>query len=229
MRTGNEPQDLIETRRWANIPLIGIVLYIILDVVVQLLPPHYSLLQAESDLAVGPYGWIMNINFVIRGLLSAAIILAIYKSMKNIVRPVVGMVFFAIWGATSFLLAFFNTDVPNASLIVNNPTFHGYLHLALALIGFICAPIGMLIISIAFRKEEKLKSLRIPALIISILSIVAFLYLGLRGVHARNFGINERICIGLVLIWIAIVASKLRQLHAEENPSIKTDLHKAKE
>ena len=125
MTIENEPQNLIQTRRWANIALIGIVLYIILDVVVQMLPPHYSLRQAESDLAVGPYGWIMNINFVIRGLLSAAIILAIYKSMKNIVRPVVGMVFFAIWSATSFLLAFFNTDVPNASLVVNNPTYHG--------------------------------------------------------------------------------------------------------
>jgi hypothetical membrane protein len=221
-------KNMIQTRRWANMALIGIVFYIILDVVIQMLPPHYSLRQAESDLAVGPYGWIMNINFVVRGLLSAAIILAIYKSMKNIVRPTVGMVFFAIWSAASFLLAFFNTDVPNASLVVSNPTYHGELHLVLALIGFICAPIGMLIISIAFRKEDRLKSLSTPTLIISILAVLAFLYLGLRGVHARNFGINERIFIGLVLIWIAVVASKLRRLHTEENRMIKTDLHQVK-
>jgi hypothetical membrane protein len=93
MTIENEPKNMIQTRRWANMALIGIVFYIVLDVVMQMLPPHYSLRQAESDLAVGPYGWIMNINFVIRGLLSAAIILAIYKSMKNIVRPAVGMVF----------------------------------------------------------------------------------------------------------------------------------------
>jgi hypothetical membrane protein len=221
-------KNMIQTRRWANMALIGIVFYIIIDVVIQMLPPHYSLRQAESDLAVGPYGWIMNINFVIRGLLSAAIILAIYKSMKNIVRPIVGIVFFAIWSATSFLLAFFNTDVPNASLVVSNPTYHGELHLVLALIGFICAPIGILIISIAFRKEDRLKSLATPALIISILAVLSFLYLGLRGVHARNFGINERIFIGLVLIWIAVIALKLRRLHSEENPIIKTDLHQAK-
>ena len=85
--TENEHQNMMQARRWANIALIGIVFYIILDVVIQMLTPHYSLRQAESDLAVGPYGWIMNINFVVRGLLSAAIILAIYKSMKNIVRP----------------------------------------------------------------------------------------------------------------------------------------------
>ena len=212
---------MVQTRRWANIALIVIALYIVLDVVVQMLPPHYSLRQAESNLAVGPYGWIMNINFVIRGLLSAAIILAIYKSMKNVVRPVVGMMFFTVWSAASFLLAFFNTDIPNASLIVNNPTFHGEFHLVLALLGFICAPIDMLMISITFRKEDRLKSLTTPALIISILAVLAFLYLELRGVHARNFGINERVCIGLVLIWIAIVASKLRQLRTEEKPSDK--------
>ena len=216
---------MIQSRTWANVALVGVLLYVVLDIIVQMLPPHYSLRQAESDLAVGPYGWIMNINFVIRGLLSAAIILAIYKSMINIVRPVVGMIFFVIWSAASFLLAFFNTDIPKASLIVNNPTFHGELHLVLALLGFICAPIGMLIISIAFRKEDRLKSLTAPALIISIIAALAFLYLGLRGVHARNFGINERICIGLVLVWIAVVASKLRQLHAKENPLIKADLH----
>jgi hypothetical membrane protein len=221
MRIENGPQNMVQTRRWANIALIVIALYIVLDVVVQMLPPHYSLRQAESNLAVGPYGWIMNINFVIRGLLSAAIILAIYKSMKNVVRPVVGMMFFTVWSAASFLLAFFNTDIPNASLIVNNPTFHGEFHLVLALLGFICAPIGMLMISITFRKEDRLKSLTTPALIISILAVLAFLYLELRGVHARNFGINERVCIGLVLIWIAIVASKLRQLRTEEKPSDK--------
>ncbi|MGB7724584.1 MAG: DUF998 domain-containing protein, partial [Dehalococcoidales bacterium] len=110
----------------------------------------------------------------------------------------------------------------------SNPTYHGELHLVLALIGFICAPIGILIISIAFRKEDRLKSLATLTLIISILAVLAFLYLGLRGVHARNFGINERIFIGLVLIWIAVVASKLRRLHTEENPMIKNDLHLAK-
>jgi len=37
--------------------IVGIVFYVILDVIAQLLPPHYSAhSQAESDLAVGPYG-----------------------------------------------------------------------------------------------------------------------------------------------------------------------------
>lgn len=204
----------VQIRRWADITLIGIVLYIILDIVVQILPPHYSLRQAESDLAVGPYGWIMNINFVIRGLLSATVTLAIYKAMKSSIRPVVGMILFGIWTGASFLLAFFNTDVSNFSVSMNSSTIHGRLHLALAMIGFICAPVGILIISRAFRKGDKLKSLGTPALVISIISVLAFLFLGLGGVHARNFGIIERVCIGSVLLWIALVAFKLRRVQA---------------
>ena len=215
MKIENEHQNLlVQKRRWANITLIGIVLYIILDIIVQMLPPHYSLRQAESDLVVGPYGWIMNINFIIRGLLSAAVILAIYKAMKSSIRPVLGMIFFGIWAGASFSLAFFNTDVSNFSVSMSSSTFHGQLHLVLAMIGFICAPIGMLIISRAFQKEDELKSIGTPALIISILSVLAFLYLGLRGVHARNFGIIERVSIGSVLLWIVVVALKLQRIKA---------------
>lgn len=58
----------------ALVAIIGIVVYVVIDVIAQLLPPHYNaIIQAESDLAVGPYGFLMTINFVIRGLLSLAL------------------------------------------------------------------------------------------------------------------------------------------------------------
>jgi len=48
-----------------------IILYVVLDAIAQVLPPHYSpLSQAESLLAVGPYGYIMTVNFLIRGVFS---------------------------------------------------------------------------------------------------------------------------------------------------------------
>jgi len=68
---------------WAVIP--GIVLYLILDVVAQLLPPHYSpITQAESDLAVGKYGFIMTINFLNRGVLSLLFIFAFLQTLDLI-------------------------------------------------------------------------------------------------------------------------------------------------
>ena len=55
--------------------IAGIVPYLALDVLAQLLPPHYSpVRQVESDLAVGPYGYVMTINFALRGALSLALV-----------------------------------------------------------------------------------------------------------------------------------------------------------
>ena len=54
-------------RIFGALTIAGIALYLVLDVVAQMLPPHYSpVRQAESDLAVGPYGYVMTINFVVR-------------------------------------------------------------------------------------------------------------------------------------------------------------------
>ena len=46
--------------------MVCIVLSVLLEVIVQLLPPHYNpLSQSESDLAVGPYGflWLSILSF----------------------------------------------------------------------------------------------------------------------------------------------------------------------
>ena len=50
--------------------------------VAQLLPPHYSpISQAESDLAVGKFGFIMTINFLNRGVLSLLFIYAFLRTL----------------------------------------------------------------------------------------------------------------------------------------------------
>lgn len=44
--------------RLALATIVGIALYVVIDVITQLLPPHYNpISQAESNLAVGPYGY----------------------------------------------------------------------------------------------------------------------------------------------------------------------------
>lgn len=53
-----------------GIVMVCIIIAVLLEGIVQALPPHYNpLSQSESDLAVGPYGFLMNINFIIRGIL----------------------------------------------------------------------------------------------------------------------------------------------------------------
>ncbi len=64
--------------------IMGIVIYLVLDIIAQMLPPHYNFItQAESDLAVGPYGYVMAVNFLIRGLLSLSFIIGLIITFKS--------------------------------------------------------------------------------------------------------------------------------------------------
>lgn len=194
----------------ALITLICIPIYILLDIIVQLLPPHYSIKLAESLLADGPYGYIMNINFLIRGMLSISVIIALSQYVKNSIPSAsfkIGRVMFWVWGIAAFLLAIFNCDTSATAT-----TLHGKIHFFLGVVAFIAAPIGMLLISISIRNVAQLKSIKIVTLVVSILDICVFLIL----FSKHNWltlsypGIVERVGIGLVLLWSGIIAFKLK-------------------
>ena len=84
----NESEEYIEgakeklfynPRIYFILTIIGVVLYLVLDIIAQLLPPHYNFItHAESDLAVGPYGYIMAVYFLIRGLFSSLFITGLF-------------------------------------------------------------------------------------------------------------------------------------------------------
>ena len=177
----------------ALVTIVGIVLYIVIDVIAQLLPPHYNpITQAESDLAVGPYGYLMTINFVIRGLLSLALLLALTRSTSPQDRSQTGLVLLGIWAVGAFLLALFPTDIAGNG----HATLHGLIHLLVAFIAF---------------AHERWHSLRTPALTIVALTLIALilLFLGPSFGLQRISGLLERLFLGLALLWILLVALRL--------------------
>src|SRR5271157_5717078 len=92
---------------------VGILFYIILDIIAQNLPPYYSPISvAESDLAVGPFGYIMTINFIVRGFWSSCFIYGLWSVLnaKERIACRHGFWLLGIWTIGSFLLAAFPTD-----------------------------------------------------------------------------------------------------------------------
>jgi hypothetical protein len=189
--------------------IFAIVLYVILDIIAQLLPPHYSAIsQAESDLAVGPYGFIMSINFVVRGLIALALLWTINARFTEKVISRTGLALVGIWGVGSLLLAFFPADLAGSK-----PTLHGLLHLVLALLAFICGAFGELILSRSFAKEDRWRLLSNIETVIAILAIFMFFpaTAGLFSHFLQHIGgLVERIFIGLVLLWMLVVAASIR-------------------
>jgi hypothetical membrane protein len=196
------------------IVILGIVLYVILDVIAQVLPPHYSpISQAESDLAVGKFGLIMTVNFLNRGILSLLFIFAFLQTLdvKGVARlPFrTGTYLFGVWAVEALLLAIFPTDVPATPL-----SWHGAIHLVVAIIAFIGGAFGTLAISLKLEQNRLFEGLKRIALPLSVLVIVFWaIEFGLPFVfphlNARIGGLTERLFLGSVLFWMGVVSAYL--------------------
>jgi hypothetical protein len=184
---------------WGVVALV--VLYTALDGVAQVLPPHYSpISQAESDLAVGPYGYIMTINFVNRGVLSLLFILGFAGALRlaggRLGRYTGGVVLLGVWGICAFLLAGFPTDVPSTPM-----TWHGAIHMVVALVAFVAGALGTLWVSLRIRSDRALSGARTFAVPISIIAVISLVLL-FGTLSAAIFGLVERVFIGSVLLWM---------------------------
>ena len=192
---------------FALVTITGIVVYVVLDVIAQLLPPHYNAItQAESDLAVGPYGFLMTINFVIRGLLSVALLIGLTRVLSKEGRSQFGLVLLGIWATGAFLLALFPTDLAG-----QKATLHGLIHLLVAFIAFVCVATGELLLSLRFAADERWQPVRNLTVTIAFLTLFA-LFLLFSGTFAGLNGIGgllERVFLGLALLWLLVVAVRL--------------------
>jgi hypothetical protein len=194
------------------IVIAGIVLYAALDVIAQILPPHYNpISQPESDLAVGKFGLIMTINFLNRGVLSLLFIVAFLRTL-DVVGAVrsqfrTGTYLLGAWGVGAVLLAFFPTDVPATPI-----SWHGAIHLVVAIIAFIGGAFGTLALSLKLGQKQEFAGLKRIALPLSIIVVVfwiiefslPFIFPHL---NAHVGGLTERLFLGSVLIWIGIASA----------------------
>jgi hypothetical membrane protein len=179
----------------------GVIAYVGIDVLLKFLRPDYSLLyNAESDYGRGPWYWVMDLNFLLRGALSAALVVAIGRAARLDDRGRAGLILLAVWAGCSALLAFFADDVEGQPL-----TGSGIVHLALAFIAFLCVAIGTILVSSNLMSDRSRRSVTVVLLALSVAGAAALLPLGTAVGHKHApGGLYERIFLGLELLWIAL-------------------------
>jgi len=189
--------------------IAGITLYVVLDAIAQSLPPHYSpISQAESDLAVGPYGYVMAANFVNRGLFSILFLYGLARSVPSMEAFRTGLGLLGVWAVGALILAASPTDVSGPA------TVHGVVHLVVATLAFLGAAAGTVHLSRAFRRDPGLRAVGRYSMPLAVLALVFFfvLYGGpvvFPHAAARVGGLVERVFIGLVLAWMLTVSALL--------------------
>ncbi|GAB3124704.1 DUF998 domain-containing protein [Glaciibacter psychrotolerans] len=184
-------------RWWAWFGLVGIIAYVGIDVVLAVLRPDYGLVvDAESNYGRGAYSWLMNINFVVRGILSACALVALLRA--DIATPRTGMLV-GIWAVTSTLLAFFPVNVEGYPVLGT-----GRAHLLLAGIGFVAIVVGVFGMTLQIRREGRWPR-GVPALLaLAIVGLGSLVLLPASGVLGA-VGLVERIFLAAVLGWLALV------------------------
>lgn len=199
--------------------IAGIALYLILDIVAQALPPHYDpISQAESLLAVGPYGYVMTVNFVVRGALSLLFVAAYARGVPRASQSRAGLILLGVWGVGALLLAAFPTNAPYA-----RPTVHGTVHLVVALVAFVCGPLGELLLALRRRAAVPARVSQAVLIGVAIAALVAaaLVILGAPAVtNAGIWGLLERVLIGLVLLWMLLAVLDLWPMHTTEPAAV---------
>jgi hypothetical protein len=185
--------------------MVGIVLVMLLELVVQLLPPHYSpLSQSESDLAVGPYGFLMAFGFAIGGVLLLLFIAGFRRAVPKPAQSSGGLILLRSAAIGKLIIAFAATD------LTSRPhTLHGAIHALAAVLSFFCGALGLLLLSIGLRRDAQVRpSARVLVGLARVTLIWTVLVIGTLVVSAQIgvWGLLERIATGLYLFWVFIVS-----------------------
>lgn len=200
--------QILETKikRWSYIVIAGIVIYVAIDILLAHLRPDYSLVHnAESDYGRGPYFWVMDINFLLRSLLSLALMKAIWLTFPKDSPIKRGSYWLAAWAVASGLLAFF-ADNPRGYPHL----WSGSIHLLLAFIAFIGAIVGMVLLTGQFRAIQSWHKVTGWLIGLTALAFISLVLLNFAGSKPNKpGGLYERIFLGSVLVWEGVVAAKI--------------------
>ena len=158
-------------------------------------------LDWPSGLALGPYGWIMTLTFIVSGLLMILFASGLHRSLPRSRSTFFSTLVFALTGVAMAGLAFFTDPT-----IRSTPaTWHGRLHdLSFVLLGLTLMP-AMILLGLAFQQDVRWKNLSLYTWITVTLVFPAF---WVKGAAFYVFFLA-------ILVWSEIVAFRLK---STENP-----------
>ena len=194
-------------RAFATAAMVLVLLYLLIDVVLQFLPPHYSVLSdAESNLAVGPFGWAMNLNFLARAVMSGCVVVAVTATAPTSRLRIAGSVLLALAGLCSAALVLFPADVNRAGEFGMTPrTTIGLVHVMFATSGFLAVLVAMAMLTRWIRRPG-------PVMVFLLVASAGLCLLATSlAIFPQVAGLTERLCLAGILGWTFALCLELRR------------------
>ena len=191
----------------ASLAIAGILVYLVVDAALRVLEPQYSLLRnAESDYGNGAFAWLMDLNFLLRGVASVAVVVALAAVVRSTGALRAGLGLVLVWAVTSGLLAFFPDDLAGAPV-----TTAGRVHVLLALVAFVAMSVGAVLVAYLLGRKPAWRPVAPILLALAIAGLVALPLVG-RPPLKGDIGLFERLFLGLELVWLLVAATWARRM-----------------
>lgn len=182
--------------------------------------PHYSALRHPgSSLALGDFGWIQDLNFLVAGLLT----LAFAVGLRQVLRPgraaAWGSILVGWWAIGLLGAGIFETDPvngypPGTPDQIAHPTVHGALHDLISVPAFVALFVAFFVLRRRFVREGR-RGWAIYSAVSGVLFIAAFALSGaafqqVTGLVAYG-GLAQRVAVVVGWAWLTALAIHLRR------------------
>src|SRR5215210_7023498 len=188
----------------ALLTIVGVAVYLVNFTALHFLRPDVNpVLEPVSNYAVGPYGFLAIAANIGTGLAALALMVGLYRGIAPRGRSYVGLFLLGLYGISELMAAYFLIDVGAEA------TMAGTIHNIVGNISFFAFPIGVILLSLGMGKDERWRSLRRPALALSIV-VVLTVILTIVGFNLGiGFGVTQRITNVASLVWMLAVTLHL--------------------
>lgn len=167
-----------------------------------------------SDYVLGRAGFLMTTTFFVWAVGLASIAVALPRVLASSRSRKVGLVL--LWlGVVGILGAgFFATD-PGDPV-----TTSGKIHVLSSLLGLPALGIGLLLVSLGFRRDERWRSIAPLAVTLALAFLAGFLSIMFVFAGGRGSGAAQRATIGVALVWMVVVGYRIaaRGRHLPSTP-----------
>ena len=154
--------------------------------------------------SLGPFGIVMRAGFFVLGLAFFSLVAGLRGHARTATLYRVDLIMLSIAGVGLIVIGAFNTDAPGTG-----STLSGVLHSSAANVWSICAIIGILLFAVAFRQDGKSLAIGRLSRNLGILTLITYLG-GFLGLGTYFEAVQPRLFFALVVLWISVVANRLR-------------------
>jgi hypothetical protein len=141
----------------------------------------------------------------------AALVAGLYQGVPRQALSRTGLVFLGLF-ATGVLIAMIFPIDPGGVPV----TLPGTIHQSTGPLAFLCLSIGVALVSWRFRRDEKWRSVHQAAGVLALVIAAGFVATFYNFIMGAGFGgLTQRIVLATLVVWIILVASRLRRAGTE--------------